>query len=511
MNNENYSSLEELKKANLLLQNYKTQNSALQNENQELKDQLIWLKKQIFGKKSERLIDVKNSEQLTLIDFEIDQEEETKSIKAHTRKVSKKNKSEKIKIPEDLPVEEIILDIPEEEKICPETNKPLVEIGKEISLKLAHIPGRFYIKKFIRPKYANTHKPEDGIKIASMPDGIIPKCRVDESLLSDILVKKFADHLPLYRINEIFIRDKIYISRKLLSQWVVKIGLSLKPLYDEMQKKILESNNVFIDESPVNILDSPKVKQAYMWVLTGGKLQMPYYRCYNFKLDRKHNHAEELLKNYKGILHSDKYGAYEKLAQKKQFIWIPCFAHIRRKFFDAQTDLTYKDYFLRKIKYLYLFERIAWNRSEEERLKIRQEKQKPIIDELIESAKNQLHNGRILPKSKIGVALRYFYSLVPYMKNYLNHPFAHIDNNVAERAVRPIAIGRKNWLFFGSEDAGIAAGVIMSLVQTCRALNINPREYLEDILRRIMSHSNQKLEELLPDYWALNRNSIIQK
>lgn len=500
MKTENYNSLEDLENTVVLLQ----------QENHELKDQLNWFKKQIFGKKSEKLIDVRNSDQLKLFEFDTVEEdkEETKQVKAHSRNILKNKKSEKIKIPEDLPVEEIILDIPEEEKICTKTNKPLVKIGEEVSLKLAHIPGKFYIRKIIRPKYANQQIPEEGIKIALMPDSIIPKCRVDESLLSDILVKKFSDHLPLYRINEIYARDRVFISRKLLSKWVIKIGLALKPLYDLMKKKILKSNNVFIDETPVSLLDSPKVKQAYMWVMVGGKNKNPFYRNYEFRLDRKHDNATDLLKNYTGSLHSDKYGAYEQLAQKKQITWHPCFAHIRRKFFELPNN-SYSKYILRKIKYLYLFERIAWNRSEEERLRIREQKEKPIIDELIESVKNQLTNGRRLPKSKLGLALRYFYSLVPYLKNYLINPYAHIDNNVAERAIRPIAIGRKNWLFLGSENGGIAAGVIFSLVQTCRALNINPQIYLEDILRIIMDYNFKNLEDLLPDNWAKNRNIII--
>ena len=157
-----------------------------------------------------------------------------------------------------------------------------------------------------------------------------------------------------------------------------------------------------------------------------------------------------------------------------------------------------------------MLEKIAWNRTEQDRLKIRQEKEIPIIDEIITKVKNKLHDGKILPKSKFKEALLYLYSLIPYLKNYTKHPLAHIDNNTAERAIRPLTIGRKNWLFVGSEDAGIAAGVILSLVQTCRALNVNPHKYLDDILRIIMTHSNQKLFELLPDQWLKNKSKSIQ-
>src|SRR5690606_20728300 len=151
--------------------------------------------------------------------------------------------------------------------------------------------------------------------------------------------------------------------------------------------------------------------------------------------------------------------------------------------------------------YLFMFERIAWTRSEEERLRIRQEKELPIIEELIKAIKDRLVKGEILPKSKFKAALGYFCGLIPYMKNYTKHAWARLDNNVAERAVRPLAIGRKNWLFVGNEDGGEAAGIILSLIQTCRALSINPREYLEDVMRRLMSHNSKKLSELLPDCW----------
>ena len=141
-------------------------------------------------------------------------------------------------------------------------------------------------------------------------------------------------------------------------------------------------------------------------------------------------------------------------------------------------------------------------------MKIRQEREIPIIDELIDAAKKQLYEGKILPKSKYREALGYFCGLVPYLKNYTKYPFARMDNNVAERAIRPLAIGRKNWLFVGNEAGGEAAAVIYSLVQTCRALKINPREYLEDVFRRLMGHNSQKLDELLPDQWAIARGLI---
>ena len=161
---------------------------------------------------------------------------------------------------------------------------------------------------------------------------------------------------------------------------------------------------------------------------------------------------------------------------------------------------------MRKIRYLFMYEKVAWARSEKKRLRIRQEKEIPIIDELIAAINDNLFNGKYLPKSKFREALGYFCGLIPYLKNYTQHPWARLDNNVAERAVRPLAIGRKNWLFVGNEEGGEAAAVILSLVQTCRGLGINPREYLEDVMRRLMGYPASKVYELLPDQWAKSRS-----
>jgi transposase len=424
----------------------------LDNEIYRLNEQLAWFKRQIFGKRSERDVSNLNSQQLIFDGFEspIHKDERKKTIPAHERKKPNRNGQDKITLPDDLPVETIVLDISDEQKICQETGEPLVQIGVEVSHKLAHKPGSYFIKEIIRPKYANPKKEESGILTADLPDSLLPRCRADESLLAEVITKKFADHLPLYRIAEIFQREGIKISRKLLSQWV---------------------------------------------------------RIYEFKEDRCHHNVLDILKDYRGGLHSDKYAAYQRLAEKQIITWFPCFSHIRRKFFEAEAgDPAFREWVLRKIRYLFMLDRVAWARSPEERLKIRQEKEAPIIDELIEKIKGKLLDGKILPKSKLKEAMGYFCSLIPYLKNYTKDAFARLDNNVAERAVRPLAIGRKNWLFFGSPDGGQAGAILFSLIQTCRGLGINPREYLEDIMRRIMGHNSQKLHELLPDEWLKIRN-----
>lgn len=470
-----------------------------------LEEQIAWFKRQIFGQKSERVVNDVNSCQLMLPGFENlppSEKKEEEKVTVHTRKKPKRNGQDKITLPDDLPVETTVLDVPEEEKVCKETGEDLVQIGTEVSHKLAHKPGSYYIKEIIRPKYVAPKKEEAGVTVAALPDSLLPKCRADESLLAEIITQKFGDHLPLYRIQEILQRSGIQMSRKLLSQWVVRAGKALKPLYNEMLEQILNGKNIHIDESPVKLQNKGKCKQAYMWVVAGGGTENPPYRIYEFRENRCHDNVLDILKGYRGGLHSDKYAAYQRLAERKIITWHPCWSHIRRKFKESESgDCDFRDWVIRKIRCLFLYERVAWARSAEERLRIRREKEQPIIDELIAKIKVKLYESKILPKSKLREAMGYFCSLIPYLKNYIEDPFARLDNNVAERAVRPLAIGRKNWLFFGSRDGGEAGAILLSLVQTCRGLQINPREYLEDVMRRIMGHNSRKLHELLPDQW----------
>lgn len=471
-----------------------------------VEEQLAWFKRQIFGQRSEKVVEG-SLQQLLLECYEnasATKPEEKQVVGKHERKKPNRNGKDAITLPPDLPVVRREIDVSEEEKVCKETGNPLVKIGEEVTRKLGHKPGSYFVIEIVRSKYANPLKSEDGILAAPIPECLLPRCQADESLLADIITKKFADHLPLYRQSEMLAREGINISRQLLCQWVLRAGLALKPLYDAMVQKILESGNIFIDETPVDMLDPGhgKTCQGYMWIMAGGNERDPPYRVYEFYTNRKHANVEKLIQGYSKVLHSDKYGAYEALANAKKIIWCPCWSHIRRKFFEAESgDQEFRKWVLRKIRHLFMLEKVAWARSEEERLRIRQEKEAPIIDELIKAIKHRLTDGKLLPKSKFREALGYFCGLIPFLKNYTQHPYARLDNNVAERAARPLAIGRKNWLFVGNEDGGEAAAILLSLVQTCRAVGVNPREYLEDVMRRLMSHNSQKVDELLPNVW----------
>ena len=499
------------------IENLRLENVRFKQEIAALKEQLAWFSRQLFGKKSEKIIPAPdNGEQLFpgLEEFFADAEAEDKNEKEEgkpekTRKKPIRDGRDAIKLPNDLPIRTIVLDIPEKDKICKETGSPLKKIGEEVTFKLAYTPGSYFIKKIIRFKYSISTHEGQGVLCPELPCTIFPKCKADDSLLAEIMVKKFSDHLPLHRISEILGRDGIGINRKLLSQWVVHCGQALTPLYNEMRKHVLSSGNIFVDESPINVQAPVSLQKGYMWVIVGGNEANPPYRIYDFRGDRSHKNIFEVLIKYKGVLHSDKYGAYETLSQKEGIIWSPCWVHIRRYFFEADSgDSDFREWMLRKIRYLYMFEKIAWSRSSEERIRIRQTKEVPIIDEIIKRVRDRAVKGGLLPKSKFSKAIGYFLGLVPHLKNYTLYANARMDNNVAERAVRPLAIGRKNWLFFGSLDGGQSGAVIFSLIQTCRELGINSQEYLEDIFRRLLDHPANKLYELLPDQWLLNRQNL---
>jgi transposase len=475
-----------------------------------LTEQLDWLKKQLFGAKSERIVADLGQQSLPFAEIEaaVPPSEATEKISYQRRKAVRNKGCDTLSYPEDLPVTRIELDLPATEKVCAQSGEPLVRIGEEVTRKLARKTEQYYIIEYVRPKYASRQNPDQGVVTAALPDSIIDRCPADESLLASILTAKYCDHLPLYRQVQMLRRSDIRISRQTLSKWVLSLATGLAPLYQAMKDQVLRSGVIFVDESPVNLQGQKKgpCKKAYMWIYAGGGGGDPPYRFFDFRTSRSHAHVEQILQDYQGVLHSDKYAAYAKLAKRETIQWCPCMAHVRRKFVEAEgAEPALRSLILQKIRYLFLLERVAWSRTPEERLQIRQEKEKPLLQSLTAVIKERIHQGGLLPKAKFTQALHYYLGLAPYVEKYLANANARLDNNVAERAIRPLTIGRKNWMFVGSETGGQAAATILSLVQTCRHLNINPQEYLEDVLRRIMSHPAKQIETLLPDRWQAAR------
>lgn len=502
MNTTNLSITELQKSCELLLLKV----SELSHQNQHLQEQIEWFKRQLFGRKSERVIE--DNGQLYFPGFQemcsqTPPEKKTITVPAHEKRKGKSTAINTISYPEDLPVETIVLDLSDKDKIDPVTGQSLICIGEDVSRKLAKKPSHYFIKETIRKKYATPGSPDQGIKTADLPASLMLRSAVDESIVADVLTQKFCDHLPLYRQVEILARNQIRISRQTLSSYVMESAKALKPLYELLKQEIKASGNVFIDETPVDVLapGTGKTDTGYMVTLVGGQSLNPSLRAYEFFTSRKHQGFEELLKDYQGVFHSDKYGAYEKIAKREGMIWMPCFAHIRRKYVEAEAgDPKFREEILRLMRRLFDVEERGKDLLPEERVCLRKEEAIPIIDELIAKNKERLTRG-LLPKSKLTTAIGYFLSLSPYLKNYIENPFARIDNNVAERALKLVVIGRKNWLFIGSEGGGEASAILYSLAQTCRAVGINPHTYFNDVLRKIQEYPYRRLIDLLPHNW----------
>jgi transposase len=481
----------------------------LQSQLDWCKSQLDWCKRQIFGQKSERLVDLPG-ETCDLPGFEMPEAEDVKpeviKVPEHKRTKTIKKGSCTVEIPDNLERVEQLIDVPEMERTMPDGTK-LIKIDEDRSEKLAFRPGEYYVKVIIRPKYAHPTEPKLGVIQEAMPSAIIEGSKFDVSFMAHVVVEKFVFHMPLYRIVEKLQSRDIRVTRQVLSQQIKTCGQNILPLFHLMIEKVLAQGVIYTDDSPVKLLQKKKCKEARIWVYIGGLPNAPPYHIYQFTIDRSHRHPMKFLKNFKGTFHADAFGAYEKLGKQEDISWAACWAHARRKFETAltgtSTDLSL--WTMRQMRYLFMYERIAWKRSPEERHNIRQKYERPIVDAIFQRFREELKSHTLLPKSNLAKAIGYMQCRPQAFRLYLSDPNLRMDNNTSERAVRKLTIGRKNWMFIGSETAGESMAALLSITQTCRAMGIRPQEYLEDIFRRLLDHPAHRLEELLPDQWMKSR------
>ncbi len=481
----------------------------LEEEVRYLKEQLGWFKRQVFGQKSERFIDqVPANELLPGLEASLDELKVNEIIvPPHKRRKKKGGKNQfKLDIPDDLPVVTEYKDIPEEKKVDPATGEKLVKTGEDRVRKLAYKEASYYVKEFIYPKYASKNNSLFGVAQEPADDCIIEGSKFDSSFMAHISVEKFAYHMPLYRVREKLSCCRIKVSEQTLCGLMINIGHKVQPLVDAMKNELFKQEVVFTDDTPVKLIvnGNGKTKEARVWGYFGGKPNAPPYHIYQFSSDRCEIHSMTFFKGFKGIFHADAYSAYEKIDGSDDYDikWAACWAHARRKFEKAESIAPdFRLNMLRLIKYLFMFERVALITTEKERLRIRAEKEMPIVDKIYKLMKEKVKDSTLLPSSKLATAIGYMLSREKNFRLYLSNPDTRMDNNIAENGVRKLVIGRKAWLFIGSRRSGKAMANILSLVQTCRAMKINPQEYLEDIFCRLPAHPHKNLSELLPDKW----------
>ena len=410
----------------------------------------------------------------------------------------------RLPMPEHLERVEIVLDIPEEDKVCPETGKPLKLIGWEISEKLEFRPGKVVVNVYKRPKYGSPDSlaaGDVGVIVAPMPDHPIEKCKADVGLLAHIIVSKFADHLPLYRQDGIFEREGVEIPRATQTSWIIQTYEAILPLGEVLKQAVVEPDVIFTDDSiiPLQVKGHGRVRKARLWAYVRGDTG-PSLTVFDFSHDRSKKRPLEFLGDYRGYVHADAYSGYDELFRREGIIEVGCWVHARRKFDEAVSSRQLEaTEIMARIAQLYRVEAEVSEMTPEDRRRVREERSRPIIAGIFTRLEEL--KAATLPSEPLRKAIDYALNQREALCSYLDDGRLKPDNNTAENAIRPLALGRKNWLFAASERGARATALFLGLVQSCKACGVNPWEYFDDMLRRIMSHPVNRLRELLPDRW----------
>jgi transposase len=490
----------------------KADNARIRRELQRLSEQLAWFQRQVFGRKSERIVDMPGETEL-LPGLELEEPSEPTPdpilVPAHSRRRTRRKGGCTVEIPDSLERVERVIDVPEAERTLAD-GREMVRAGEDRSEKLAFRQEEYYVLVTVRPKYVDPLDPSLGVVQEPMPGTLIEGSKFDTSFMAHVVEEKFAFHMPLYRIQEKLAGREIRVTRQTLSQLVKTCGERILPLFHLMVARVLLQGYLFTDDTPVKLQAKGKCREARVWLYVGARANAPPYHVYQFSIDRGHRHPLDFLAEFEGVIHADAFAAYEKLDADpgKAIRWSACWAHARRKFEEASGGDQLRAWVLRQMRYLFMYERVAWARGEAERLRIRSERETPIVDAIYQRLRDEVASFTLLPKSKLAGAIGYMLSRESNFRLYLSDPNLRMENNTAERGLRKLAIGRKNWLFIGSPKAGESMAALLSLVQTCRAMDIKPQEYLQDIFERLLDHPASRLEELLPDQWQERRAAL---
>jgi transposase len=471
---------------------------ALWEENQLLKQELAQLKKLIFGSKSERFVPTPiNVNQISLFEDQeveiVDPIEEEKTI-TYERKVSKKHEGRN-EIPSHLPVEEYIIE-PQED------TTGLVKIGEEVTETLEYTPASLIKKITRRPKYA--HPDGNGILIGALPSRPIDKGIAEASLLAHIFVSKFCDHLPFYRQIQMFKRDYDWnVSDSTMNDWYASCYTLLDPLYQHMRRRALTSRYLQVDESPIKVLDSDKpsgTHQGYQWVYHSPSERIIFF---DYRKGRGMHGPKEVLSDYNGYLQNDGYTVYDKIGQSSPDITlVGCTVHARRYFTEARdNDKKRADYILEIFQKIYQVESDIKSLTSKEKQAQRLEKIKPLYNQIIEYIKQE--NVYVQPKSPIGKAMTYFQNQWPKLQNIFLDSMLELDNNLIENKIRPLALGRKNYLFAGNHTGADRIAMMYTFMATCKANDVNPRAWLEHVLKNIKDTKLSELHTLYPQNYNL--------
>jgi transposase len=464
----------------------------------QLTHEMAVLKRWKFAARSEKL----GAEQQSLLNEAIDAdlvaiEHEIEQLAAQSKADAIPNKPRRMPLPANLPRIEVRH---EPESTTCGCGCQLRRIGEDVSEKLDYTPGVFTVERHVRGKWVCARC--ETLIQAPVPAQVIDKGIPTAGLLAQVLVAKYGDHLPLYRQEGIFGRAGFAIPRSTLAQWVGMCGVQLQPVVDALKEQMLRHRVMHADETPVAML-SPgrgKTQRAYLWTYCPGAFEDLKAVVYDFADSRAGEHARDFLGDWRGQLVCDDFTGYKALFAQG-VTELGCMAHARRKFYDlhAASKSEIAQDALQYIGQLYEIEREVQQLAPDERLDIRQQQARPVAEALHAWITQQ--RVRVSEGSAIAKALDYSLRRWVALTRYLDDPQVPIDNNWCENQIRPIAIGRNNWLFAGSLRAGRRAAAAMSLIQSAKLNGHDPYAYLKDVLTRLPTQPASRLEELLPHRW----------
>ena len=475
----------------------------LQFENEKFKHELAYLRRMRYGAKTEALSAVHLDlfeEHFTSDAAAIAAEMEKRQAQLDAENAAKPKKPRlhagRQPLPPHLPRTDIVHPLASCD--CGQCGQVMVKIGEDITEKLHVVPAQFSVERHIYPKYACRHC--ETVVATPVAPAIIDGGVATNGLLAWITISKFLDHLPLYRLEQIAGRENVPLPRSNLAEWVGKIGVALQPLAERLARLLHQRSVLHADETPVDQLEpkSGKNKRAYIWVYRSNAMDdKPPIVVYDYQTSRCGSHARNFLEDWQGHLMVDDYSGYKALFQL-DIIELACMAHARRKFFDLhhanQSPVAAQA--LVWISALYKIEEEGKNMSVSERQKLRVQESKPLLEKYRKWL--DMTYATVAPGSALRRAFEYTLRRWPALIRYADTGHLPIDNNPAENVIRPIALGRKNWLHYGSERAGHRAAAIQSLLITAKINGLNPAAWLADVLEKLPTWPNSRIDELLP-------------
>jgi transposase len=479
------------------------QQEALRQENALLRQKVDALARRLFGSSSEQL----DPAQLQLL-LQVPQPPSVVPVispvpVAAPKTTSAPRAQNRPRLPENLPVVEEVID-PDAVKAQPEAWRC---IGQEVSESLDYEPGRFLRRRLIRRKYVPRSQPEQPPVIAALPPCLQERGLAAPGLLAHVLVSKYCDHLPLYRQEHIYKqRYSVALPRQTLARWVELAADWLRPVYEQVRTGVMGGGYVQVDETPIGYLEPGhgQTRQGYFWTCSRPRGDV----VYRWETSRSADCLDKLIPlNFKGIVQCDGYSAYRAFAARRhgQVQLSGCWSHVRRKFFDAlEQSPRPAAWILGQIQQLYAVEAALRQQRAGPRLRAAQRawQSQPVIQRLGKALLALKASHRYLPQSLLGQALDYAVGQWPTLAVYLDQGQTEIDNNLVENAIRPTAVGKKNWLFVGEAGAGQRGAIIYTLIESCRRRGLDPYAYLCQVLTRLPHMTNRHIAEVTPEAWA---------